>query len=88
MELGYSYRNDGNRPSDVPLKLAIDGGLEAVLDELRISDVQRYSADFAPPSRYRELAADEHTRALFHFNGSLDGENHVLTGTVVGRIEP
>ena len=43
---------------------------EAVLDELRVSDVVRYAADFKP--RRAELAVDEHTRALFH----LEGERH------------
>jgi len=39
------------------------------LDELRISDTQRYIEDFKPPSRDEELNADKHTRVLYHFNG-------------------
>lgn len=46
------------------------------IDELRISDAVRYKEDFTPPSRDRELALDEHTRSLFHFNGNLDCESY------------
>jgi len=46
------------------------------MDELRLSDTMRYTAAFTPPSTDREFAPDEHTRALFHFNGTLDGESH------------
>ena len=44
----------------------------ALFDELRISRIVRYSADFAPPTG--ELRADSDTSALFHFNGDLRGE--------------
>jgi len=46
--------------------------LDGAMDELRVSDIQRYTEDFEP-SRDRALKADEHTRALFHFDGSLEG---------------
>ena len=70
----YSYRWDGHLPADQPTVLHLGSGIEATYDELRISGVRRYTQDFRPPSRDRELALDEHTRALFHFNGSLKGE--------------
>jgi hypothetical protein len=43
------------------------------LDELRISDIQRYTEDFKPPSRDEELNVDKHTRVLYHFNGDQKG---------------
>ena len=45
---------------------------DTALDELRISDVQRYTDDFRPPSRSQEFAVDAHTRVLCHFNGDQD----------------
>ena len=60
--------------------------LQAFVDELRVSDVQRYTADFEPPSRKVEFEADEHTRALFHFNGTLKGRSHGFDGTVEGVL--
>jgi hypothetical protein len=48
--------------------------LDMAIDELHISDVQRYRSDFKPPARDEEFKVDENTRALFHFNGSLEGE--------------
>jgi len=44
---------------------------EAVIDEFRISDVARYAADFKP--EHDELAVDEHTRVLFHFENERHG---------------
>lgn len=38
----------------------------AGIDEIRISDVVRYSADFTPPTG--PFACDGHTRALWHFD--------------------
>ena len=65
------------------------GGTEAVLDEFRISDVPRYAADFAPPRE--EFAADEHTRALFHFEGERDGthggDDRFVRGHLVCDLE-
>lgn len=42
------------------------------MDELRISDIQRYKEDFKPPSRDEELKVDRHTRVLYHFNGDQE----------------
>ncbi len=44
------------------------------LDELRVSDIQRYEDDFKPPPRDQELARDAHTRVLYHFNGNKEPE--------------
>ena len=66
----------GQHPADMPRELLLGPTIDAAYDELRISDTQRYADDFAPPSRDRELAVDEHTRALFHFNGNAQGESY------------
>jgi hypothetical protein len=66
----------GNQPRDLPKTLMITGDIEAAYDELRISDVPRYWADFTPPARDKEFQLDEHTRALFHFNGNSQGESY------------
>ena len=52
------------------------GPLDAAIDELRVSDIQRYRTEFQPPSRNEELRADAHTRLLMHFNGDLRGVSH------------
>jgi hypothetical protein len=55
---------------------------ESVLDEFRISDNVRYTEDFVAPRR--EFSADEHTRALFHFenerNGVHDSDDRFVRG--------
>ncbi|MCA9085141.1 MAG: SUMF1/EgtB/PvdO family nonheme iron enzyme [Planctomycetaceae bacterium] len=45
---------------------------KGVLDEVRISNVVRYDADFEPTDRY---ASDEHTIALYHFD---EGQGDIL----------
>ena len=71
--LQYSYAHilAGNEPTDEPKLLLLNPG--GAYDELRISGVQRYLRDFSPPSKDVEMRLDRHTRALFHFNGNLDG---------------
>jgi len=73
------YRWYGNDPAYMPTALEVgryyaSANLDALVDELRVSDVQRYAADFEP-SRKTEFELDEHTRALFHFNGDVKGES-------------
>jgi len=73
------YRLYKNEPCHMPRSLNISRGyasanLDSVIDELRVSDTQRYKDDFQP-SRAQEFELDEHTRALFHFNGNLKGES-------------
>jgi len=46
---------------------------KGVLDEVRISNVVRYDADFKPTERH---PSDEHTIALYHFD---EGQGEVLT---------
>jgi hypothetical protein len=76
---------NGSLPQGAPNSLLL-GPLDGVVDELRVSDVQRYTQDFAPPSREKEWVVDGSTRALFHFNGSLEGSScstaERLTATV------
>jgi len=43
-----------------------------LFDELRISRIARYAEDFEPVKQ--EFAVDKHTAALFHFNGSFEGD--------------
>jgi len=54
-------------------KAMVLGPLRGAVDELRVSDVQRFSENFSPPPRHREFRTDANTRALFHFDGSLEG---------------
>ena len=56
--------------------------IDAVIDELRLSDIARYDKDFTP-SRKEPLEADDHTRVLFHFNGDLKG----VSGTQPGPVK-
>ena len=61
-----------------------DGSAEAAIDEFRVSDVPRYTDDFAPVRE--EFAVDSHTRALFHFEDSADGVHHGDDRTVRGHL--
>jgi len=51
---------------------------DAVIDELRISRTARYDADFMPACA--PLKLDKDTSALFHFDGTLDGEGMTPEG--------
>ncbi len=82
----YNYKWLRNLPADMPVSFAMYS-LDAAVDELRISDRQRYTHDFAPPSRERELELDEHTRALFHFNGEVEGISHGHEATVPAVVQ-
>lgn len=84
------YRWYGNEPANMPTVLNIgrhyaSANIDAAVDELRISDVQRYLSDFEP-SRETEFELDEHTRALFHLNGSLQGESWQCDGELLGTF--
>lgn len=74
-------------PLGLPRSLVLGPLKGAAIDELRVSDVQRYTENFTPPARDRELAADAHTRALFRFNGDLKGLSHGVGGELVGKLE-
>jgi hypothetical protein len=80
-QLGHQSGNDLDVGADqfltgLPKTLAIGPGAEAAYDELRVSDIQRYTEDFTPPARDKEISVDEHTRALFHFNGNAEGQSY------------
>jgi hypothetical protein len=84
------YRMYGNEPSHMPAVLTLgrhyaSANLDAAVDELRVSDVQRYTEDFEP-SRKAEFELDEHTRALFHFNGNLEGRSWRHKGALPGTL--
>ena len=76
---GKYLSSGGNRDSGKnsfmkgPLMRVLFAGSGIAMDELRVSDTQRYKEDFKPPSRDEELNADEHTRVLYHFNGDREG---------------
>jgi len=55
----------------VPEWITLAGVADGTFDELRISDVVRYTKDFAPPQKPFKL--DEHTKALLHFDGNTEG---------------
>jgi hypothetical protein len=59
---------------------------DAAFDELRISDVERYTEEFTPPGRDKEFEVDEHTRALFHFNGDVKGLSHGGNDAVPAKL--
>ena len=72
-------------PKFRPLSLQLGPGIDAAVDELRISAVQRYTEAFTPPHRGGELKLDEPTLALFHFDGTSAGERYggrAVQGTV------
>jgi hypothetical protein len=68
-----------------PQSLTI-GPLEgAAIAQLRISDIQRYTEDFTSVFT-RQPACDEHTRAVFRFHKTLDGESCVDGDSPVGVL--
>jgi len=84
------YRWYGNDPVHMPTALSIgryyaSANIDAAVDELRVSDVQRYTSDFVP-SRETEFELDEHTRALFHFNGDLGGASWEYAGVLPVKL--
>jgi hypothetical protein len=79
-----------NLPMEMPQQFFMRDA-DAAIDELRISDVRRYTRDFVPPVRDAEFSLDEHTRALFHFNGDLNGESYGVKEPIsasIGSKEP
>jgi hypothetical protein len=74
-------------PLSSPMKALVIGGWLSAIDELRISDIARYTETFRPPLPDREFALDEHTRALFHFNGNCQGVSYDQTNTVKAEIK-
>ena len=59
------------------------GPLDGTMDMLRLSDVVRYRESFVPPRIAPE--PDEHTRALFPFDGNLKGTSAFLQQPVKAR---
>ena len=60
--------------------------LDGVVDELRVSDIERYTSDFTPPPRSVEFRMDKHTRALFHFNGDVKGRSYGTDMPVAAQL--
>ena len=84
----YAYRVEGQHACHRPKALSLYDEHGAAYDELRLSDVPRYTKDFPAPPRDQELKLDEHTRALFHFNGGLKGESHGYAGEMPVELKP
>ncbi len=78
----FNYAWKDNVPASPPTRLMMYN-LAAAVDELRISDVQRYVEDFTPPAPDVRFEPDEHTRALLHF----DGDTTVLSAGAAGQPE-
>lgn len=61
------------------------GFLPGQLEELRISNIARYSESFTPP--YQQFPIDQKTLAIYHFNGNvydLSGNNYL--GQIIGNV--
>ena len=62
-----------------------EGSFRGQIDEVRVSNVARYAADFTPPATF---APDAQTVALYHFDGSgsfaIDSSGAGNTGALVG----
>jgi hypothetical protein len=75
--LTHEVPAEGRRCS--PMRYVGVGGMgknnrvEGAIDNLRISGIQRYRGDFTPPARATRFLPDEHTRALFLFDGDIEG---------------
>ena len=67
-----------------------EGSAEAILDEVRISDVPRYADPFVPAES--EFALDQHTRALFHLenerHGVHDSGDQFVFGHLACELQP
>ena len=83
----YVFRRD-KPPATMPKALRFGPAFDGAIDELRVSDVQRYTGPFEPPTRERELKVDEHTRSLFHFDRTAQGERGQPGMPPFGQIEP
>jgi hypothetical protein len=75
---------DGNDANNLPLytigaRVSGAGHIEAIVDELRLSDVARYRGDFTPPTV--PFTLDPNTVMLFHFNEGSGSETNGLSGT-------
>jgi len=82
----YNYAWKDNVPAFEPVSFTMYN-LAAAVDELRLSDAQRYSANFEPPARGVRFDPDEHTRALLHLDGDLSGYSHGFDGELPATLE-
>ncbi|MBN1669659.1 MAG: hypothetical protein JXR37_01410 [Kiritimatiellae bacterium] len=82
--------NAERRAEQMPTAVWIGSGTRgrapfpAYVDELRVSDSVRYRTPFAP--RSSPFSLDEHTRALWHFDGSQAGVHHGDDGVVAAAL--
>ncbi|MCX6162076.1 MAG: LamG domain-containing protein, partial [Ignavibacteriae bacterium] len=78
-QVGTFYRLSA---TDEPLP-----GVDAFIDELRISNIARYSSNFTPPAQ--QFVTDANTRILYHFNEGIgaityDSSGNNINGTLNG----
>ncbi|NLO08183.1 MAG: LamG domain-containing protein [candidate division WS1 bacterium] len=59
------------------------GPFDGTVDEMRISNIRRYEGDFQPPRG--SLSADDHTLALFNFDGNSEGVSGVAGSSFVAE---
>lgn len=90
-ELQGSQSYSGNIPFENPLGLNIGSSgfsqpLKGAIDEVRISNIARYSANFIPAPEFR--LPDSNTVALFHLDGNVqdasDNHNHAQ---IIGEVQ-
>lgn len=70
LHLGRKFAEDYEL-TNIPEWIELKGTAGGTFDELRVSDVVRYREDFKPPTE--PFTQDKNTKALFHFDGNLEG---------------
>ena len=90
-ELGQTFFGGTGRYKELRLpgriqRLDVEGLMDGVVDELRVSTVMRYTHDFQPPARTNKLAADPNTAMLFHFDGDTKGASALVSDPIQPKL--